>query len=72
MDGILAVILALLVGFFLGASVMSDNWKDAAKRGTFEIGHVVYVAKPLRSTAPGTVCALDVPSIPKCLDGTAK
>lgn len=59
---------ALIFGFafLLGSSLMLDKWADDAKRGLFEVGHVVYVAKPLHLTAPCAVLAQDVAGLTAC------
>jgi hypothetical protein len=65
-------VFGLIVGFILGFQMTFDIWEAAAKRGTFEIGHTIYVAKPLRLTAQGAVCAQDIEGLPKCVDEKIK
>lgn len=42
-----AVIVALVCGFFLGAGLMLEVWKESAQRGQFEVGNVVYRVQPI-------------------------
>lgn len=49
MSHALCIIVALLVGFLFGNGMMLASWEGSAKRGGFEVGHVLYhveVIKP--------------------------
>lgn len=68
MDHIATAFFAVLFGFVLGVIVSPDRLDEAAKRGVFKVGDVVYVARPQLVTHKESYCGLDVNGIAACVD----